>query len=147
MIKKPRVMNTLFLAGGLAAALILVQTSAAQVEKGKTRPMLTSHLMSGLNKVHFGALRKGLGAAPATDEAWDDLVKSAALLNEASYILMADGRCPDGIWADAATKNLREGSAAVLTAIEARDLEAAKKGVGTIGQACKSCHDAHRKDE
>ena len=35
----------------------------------------------------------------------------AALLNEAGHVLMADGRCPDGVWAGA-TKALKDNGAA-----------------------------------
>ena len=57
-----------------------------------------------------------------------------------------DGRCPDGAWADATTKLLREGSAGLLKAAEAKDAAAAKAAMGSVLKSCKSCHDAHKKD-
>lgn len=116
----------------------------AQVKKGKTRLMTTEYLMEGIVKPHCDALKKGLDAAPADDKAWHKLAVSAALLNEASYTLMDDGRCPDGVWADAATKVLRQGSADLVKALEGKDHAAAKAAFGAMTKACKACHDKHK---
>jgi cytochrome c556 len=66
------------------------------------------------------------------------------MMNEGSYLLMDDGRCPDGTWADASTKMMRQGSEEILKAIEAKDLAAAKTAFGTMTKSCKACHDAHK---
>ncbi len=128
-------------------AVLAVSTAITQVKKGKTRPMMTEQWMEGVMAPHSAALRKGLQAEPADDKAWEKLAMHAALLNEASYVLMADGRCPDEVWANAASEILREGSADALKAIEAKDLEAAKNASASIGAACKACHSVHRKKE
>ena len=116
----------------------------AQVKKGKTRSLTTAQLMGGLVSPNCGALKKGLDAGPADDDAWKKLSVKAALLNEASYILMADGRCPDATWAGAA-KTLRGCSDAVLKAIAAKDAAAAKSAFGAMTKACGTCHKKHRK--
>ena len=131
------------------ATVVLALTLAggvlnAQVKKGKTRAMKTAQLMRCVTKPNCDALKKGLDAGPANEEAWDGLAANAAVLNEISYIVMDDGRCPDGVWADAATKTLRQGSAEVLAAIEAKDVVAAKTAFGNMTKACKACHDKHR---
>ena len=131
----------------LAGLLLLVSfdSSSAQVKKGASRPMLTTHLMKGLVKPHCGSLKKGLDSGPSTAEEWEELAVHAALLNESSFILMADKRCPDRVWAEAATKALRKGSADCLKAIEAKDLEAAKSAFGAMTKSCGACHKAHKK--
>lgn len=129
----------------LAASLFVAQDMLAQVKKGKSRLLLTKQLMKGLVSAQCGAVKKALDSSPADDKAWEEIGISAALLNEASYVLMDDGRCPDGKWAEAASKSLREGSAEVVAAAEKKDLEAAKKGFGTLTSACKNCHEAHKK--
>lgn len=144
-MKNLRFIGVLFLLGGLVVLLSVGDTSTAQVKKGKTRLMLTKHLMKGLNGLHCGALKKELDAGPSSDKAWESLETHAALLNEASYILMQDGRCPDATWANAASKTLRQGSADVLKAVEARDADAAKEAFGAMTKACGACHKAHRK--
>src|SRR5271166_2892428 len=88
----------------LVAALSV--TAVAQVKKGKTRLLATKQLMKGLVQPSCGAIGEGLKAGPADDKAWEDLATKAALLNEASYVLMDDGRCPDADWANA-DKTLR----------------------------------------
>ena len=130
----------------LAATVCLASVSyiSAQVKQGKTRALKTKQLMKGVVKPNCEAIKKALDNAPADDKAWEELALNAALLNEASYSLMDDGRCPDGTWADAATKALRGGSAEIIGAIEKKDLAAVKAGFGNMTKACKACHDAHR---
>jgi cytochrome c556 len=128
----------------LGLVLMGVSVVQAQVKKGKSRPLQTSHLMKGVVKPHCEALKKGLEGGPTTDEAWDGLAVHAALLNEASYCLMEDGRCPDGVWADAASKTLREGSVEVLKAIHNKDVAAAKAGFANMTKSCKGCHEKHK---
>jgi cytochrome c556 len=136
--------------GTLSVAAILalaVSAALAQVKKGKSRVLQTKQLMAGVMKPHCTKVKEGLDANPADDKAWEELALHAALLNEVSYILMEDGRCPDGTWADAASKTLRQGSADVLKAVEGKDLAAAKTAFGNMTKACKSCHDKHREQK
>ena len=135
----------------LAAAVVVAVTFGAgalhaQVKQGKTRPAKTGQLMKGIVKPNCGDAKKLSDAGPASDAEWSDLALKASLLNEVSYALMDDGRCPDGAWADATTKLLRERSASLLKAAEAKDAAAAKAAMGSVLKSCKSCHDAHKKD-
>lgn len=127
-----------------ASMLLGVGMVDAQVKKGKTRPMATAQLMKGTVKPQCEALKKGLDTPPTADEQWQDLLLHASLLNEASYTLMDDGRCPDGTWATAASKTLRDGSAAVIKALEAKDAAAAKTAFGDMTKSCKGCHEVHK---
>lgn len=125
------------LVGGFAIA----QRVEAQKVKGKTRAALTKHLMKGLVGANCGALKKDLDAAEAN---WNDITLHAALLNEAGYVLMDDGRCPDGEWAKAA-KALQAQSAAVLSAAEKDNLAGAKAAFKELtAQSCAICHAAHK---
>jgi hypothetical protein len=119
-------------------------TAIAQVTKGKSRPLLTKQLMSGLVAPNCKGLGAGLMEAPTDDEGWAKLATQAALLNEAGHILMADGRCPDADWAGAA-KTLRECSAVVLKKIEAKDAEGAQGAFKAMTKSCAACHKAHKK--
>lgn len=130
------------LVAGVLAGLSL--GASAQVKKGKTRVLTTKQLMGGLVKPNCGGIGDGLKEAPKDDAGWEALATKAALLNETSYILMDDGRCPDGTWADAA-KALREGSAAVLANVEAKDAAGAKTEFEAMTKACGACHKAHKK--
>lgn len=124
--------------------LAAVGVAEAQVKTGKSRALKTSQWMKCVMKPQCEALKKGLDGAPSNDAQWQDLAASAALINEASYLLMDDGRCPDGVWAEAASKTLRNGSEDVLKAIETKDLAAAKAGFASMTKACGACHDKHK---
>ena len=126
------------------SVFLLTMSATAQVKQGKTRLLKTKQLMSGLVKPNCGGIAEGLKSAPADDKAWDELATKAALLNESSYTMMDDGRCPDGDWANAA-KALREGSAAVLAKIEAKDAAGAQEAFKGVTASCAACHKAHKK--
>ncbi|MBM3998687.1 MAG: hypothetical protein FJ297_03920 [Planctomycetes bacterium] len=134
----------LLVAVTLVAVFVVSMVASAQVKKGKTRAALTKQIMGGIMRPNCAALGEGLKTAPADDKGWAALATNAAVLNEVSYIVMDDGRCPDGDWANAAT-TLRECSAAVLAKIEAKDLEGASAAFKTLTGACAACHKAHKK--
>jgi cytochrome c556 len=116
----------------------------AQKTKGKTRSAATKYLMRGIQGTHCKALGELLkDAGPADDKGWDTAACHASCLNEMSYLLMDDGRCPDAVWAGA-TKDLREGSAAVLAAVEKKDLEGTRTAFKTVTGSCGACHKAHK---
>ena len=126
-------------AGGL---MLPGEPAEAQKTKGKTRAALTKQLMKGLVGANCGDLKKLLDASEPN---WEDISLKAALLNEAGYLLMDDGRCPDAKWADA-TKAVREASAEVLAAAEKKDAESAKKGFARLTkEGCSACHAEHKK--
>ncbi len=128
------------------AVLVLAASTMAAVQKGKSRILKTSQLMGGVMKPHCTDIKNALKAGPADADAWDDLAMHAAVLNEISYTLMADGRCPDKIWADAVKTQLAAGSAEIVAAAEAKDVDAAQKGFKTMTASCKACHNEHKED-
>ena len=131
-------------AAALTGALVLGSQSAAQIKKGKTRPLTTKRLMAGLVGPSTNGLRQDLQAGPADDKAWEALAAKAELLNESAHVMMQDGRCPDATWAGAC-KSLDEATAALLAKIEAKDASGARESLTAVGAACKSCHMAHKK--
>jgi cytochrome c556 len=137
--------GTRFLLALGLVGLLLCQTSDAQVTKGKTRPAETKHIMKGLvqaNCASLGGLLKEKG--PADDKAWEQAVVNASLLNEASFVLMEDGRCPDKDWKGAA-ETLRGCSGKVLEAVKEKKLEDAQAAFKELTGACGACHKVHRK--
>ena len=135
----------IMLAGCVAGLTLLAgEALVAQKTKGKTRLAATKQIMGGLVQPNCAALVGTFkGTGPADDKGWQTAMQQAALLNEVGYLLMDDGRCPDAVWAGA-TKSLREGSAALLDALEKKDSSAANTALTTVMGACKSCHTAHR---
>ena len=128
----------------MLAVLLLSFGATGQVKQGKTRPLKTKQLMGGLVKPQCASLGEGLKENPADDKAWEALATKAALLNEASYMLMADGRCPDGDW-KAAAETLRECSGVVLKKVAAKDANGAQKAFQAMTKACGACHSKHKK--
>ena len=133
--------------GTLGVVVIVVSVVAvaatAQIHKGKSRLAITKQIMSGLVHPNHAAIDRLAKEPPADAKAWEALGTNAALLNEASYILMDDGRCPDAEW-EKATQKLRTGSAAVLAKIQARDTAGVAIEFKAMTQACVACHAAHR---
>jgi len=134
-----------FVALTVALGLLLAAgTVEAQKTKGKSRPSTTKYLMAGISQPHCKALGDELKkSGPSDDKTWDKAACHAAVLNELSYLLMDDGRCPDAAWAGA-VKSLREGSAAALRAAKEKDLTAAKAAFKEVTQGCAACHKAHK---
>ena len=129
----------------VAVAALLVAQIPAQVKAGKERPLLTKSWMAGVNQPHCARLGEILKAGPSTEAEWAEAARHAEILNESGHVLMADSRCPDKAWADASTQ-LREGAAAVLTAIEAKNASSAQEAFsGQLLKSCGSCHKAHKK--
>ena len=117
----------------------------AQKTQGKSRPAATKYLMRGIVRTNCAGLGKLLNDGPADDEAWDTAACHAACLNEMSFVLMDDGRCPDGVWAEAAGQTLRAGTEAMMAAIESKDIDATKIAFKTVTSSCAACHKAHKK--
>lgn len=130
------------LAALLGVALLWsTQDGYAQMTKGKTRAAATKQLMKGLVAANCGDLKKALEAGEVD---WPTIELKAALLNESGYLLMDDGRCPDGEWAKAA-KALREQSATLLEQAQAKDLAGAQSTFKELtAQSCAVCHKAHK---
>jgi hypothetical protein len=139
---KVKMMLGLLFVGATAIGLFLLdQTADAQKTKGKTRAALTKQLMKGLVSTNCGGLKKALDANEVN---WDEVSLRAALLNESGFLLLDDGRCPDGQWAKAA-KALQKNSALILEKAKAKDIDGAKSAFGDLTkQACAVCHAAHR---
>ncbi len=129
----------------LAVCLLATGAVTAQVKKGKTRLLQTEQLMEGLVKPSHAAIKKTLEAAAPTDDDWKAIAMHAALLNESTYTMMDDGRSPDTAWSDAATKAMRQGSADLVKAADAKDQPGAKTALAALGKSCKACHEVHKK--
>jgi hypothetical protein len=137
--------RSLFACGLAGLLLVFVAVKgAAQIKQGKTRPLETKVWMRNVNGPQCSALGKLLKAGPADDKAWEEVAQHAEMLNEASYVLMADGRCPDAAWANG-SKELKEATDAMLKSIAAKDTAAAQADFQKVLGACKTCHTAHKK--
>ena len=128
----------------IASLMMLIGGAEGQVQQGKTRKAATKYLMRGVIKPHCSDLGKLLKAGPADDKAWDTAACHASCLNEMGHVLMADGRCPDAVWAGA-SKKVQECSGVILEAIKKKDLEGARSAFKVFTAQCKACHTKHKK--
>ena len=131
----------------LGLGIGLSQQASGQKTKGKTRLAPTISLMQGIMNPNCTALEALLkGEGPKDLRSWGKVQLHAAVLNEMSYVVMEDGRCPDKVWKGAA-ETLRKCSAKVLEAGEAKDAKAAQAAFKNLTNACNTCHKAHRVEE
>ena len=134
---------TTFFALGLTVCVggSLLDSAFAQKTKGKTRAASTKQLMKGLVQPNCAAVGAALKAESPD---WDAIAQHAAILNEAGYLLMDDGRCPDGEWAMAA-KRIQSASQELLAKAEAKDKAGAESAFKAVtGEGCAVCHKAHK---
>ncbi len=124
----------------LAFAIVFSGSVQGKVTKGDSRPLTTHTLMEKLVRPHCGAIGKGLKAEEVD---WESLRASTELLSETGHILMADGRCPDGTWAEA-SKTLRDCADALLKKIDAKDAAGASAAFKGLTGSCAACHKAHK---
>lgn len=128
------------------AGVVLVNARDGQTapapKKKKSRAATVHQLMEGLVSVNCSALKKALDA-DAPD--WKQVQLRAALLNEAGFLLLADGRCPDATWAKAA-RALQTHSVEVIEAARKSDKDAALAAFKKLtSNGCAACHKVHRK--
>ena len=124
----------------LSASLV----SWSQIKQGKTRPLTTKVWMKTVNGPQCSALAKMLKTGPADDKEWETAAAQAQMLSESGYVMMADGRCPDAVWAEAC-KTLQEAGSACAKAAAEKNLTEAQAQMQKILSTCKGCHAAHKK--
>lgn len=82
--------------------------------------------------------------APTTDEGWEEVVQSAALLAEAGNLLMIPGRSNGAGWNDYSAE-LRAASQRAMAAAQAQNSDRLFDAGGEIYQACRGCHEKYWK--
>lgn len=126
-------------------AFLSIGAQAEEAPKGSPdRVAAIRHIMAGIHGPHCGAIGQLLkGEGPKDDKAWGEVLMHAALLNESGHLLMQNGRCPDGVWADA-TAALRKGTSGLFAAAGKKDLAAAQDSFKEVTTSCQSCHAKHK---
>jgi len=78
--------------------------------------------------------------APHTDEEWDAVRNSAAMVAESGNLLMMEGRARDGKEWMTAARGLIAAAGRALKAAEARKVDALFTAGGDVYDACSACH-------
>ncbi|RMG33622.1 MAG: hypothetical protein D6725_15395 [Planctomycetota bacterium] len=126
----------------VGVVLVNVREGRTAPQRQKKRAASVHQLMEGFVSVNCGALKKALDAEKTN---WKQVQLRAALLNEAGFILLEDGRCPDATWAKAA-RALQTHSVEVIEAAKKQDKDAALAAFKNLtSNGCATCHKVHRK--
>ncbi len=80
--------------------------------------------------------------APTTDEGWDQVRSSAALVGETGNLLMMPGRASGPAWV-AYAQGLTAAAEVAMAAAEARDADALFDAGGQLYQVCRACHEQY----
>jgi len=143
-VKKSIACAAAFIAlGGLVFTLTSSPVTAQK--KGTTRPLTTAQMMSGLVKPQLVALKELVAEDHKVEgeEDWQAVKTSISLLNESSYMMMADDRCPDKIWADACDI-LRKSTETALQKADQKDAAGVRESIPDFIASCKACHTEHK---
>ncbi|SRR5581483_2746067 len=106
----------------------------------------TKQLMAGVQKPAMDELA-GMAKAggPKTDKDWELAQRDAAVLAESAQLLLMGSRPLDqDLWIKSSHR-LQESATAAAKAAEVKDLATWKTSVGSMGGACRSCHNVHKK--
>lgn len=146
--------NFRLLGGGLAAALMLMASSAhAQFSKKEDaiKYRQSSFFLMSQHMGRIGAVAKGEATFNASE-----VQKSAALIAmlsdhpwQAFSAGTEGGKAKPDIWKESAkfkqaSENFMKTAADLDSAAKSGNLDQIKKAFGATGQACKACHDNYR---
>jgi cytochrome c556 len=105
-------------------------------------------IMAGIQKPAMDSLAAMLKAGgPQDDKEWEIAQRQAAVLAETAQLLLMGNRPLDqDVWVKSSQK-LHESAVAATKAAEAKDIAAWKSSLASMGAACKSCHNVHKKQK
>jgi len=127
----------------MTAGLVGLSVLAAAYAAEGPRTAAVKDIMGGIVGPNFGSLNMAL-RGELTDETKAAALRSAALLNEASHVLVDNQRSKGEPW-NAGAAGLRTNSAMVTEKLNAGDVEAARAAAMQIGaQGCRVCHSMYR---
>ena len=105
-------------------------------------------IMAGMQKPamdNLAAMNKAGG--PKDDKEWELAALHSAVLAETAQLLVMGTRPLDqDVWLNSAQR-LNAAAGSSVKAAGAKDLAAWQTSLNTMGQACRSCHKVHKKDQ
>lgn len=104
-----------------------------------------NHLMEYMVKPAMDRLKVYREAGgPASKEEWQNAFGAVSMVNEASQLVLMDGRVKDDAWSEGALQVISASRDAMLGAYR-MDAEGFNKGLKGMSAGCKTCHDVHKK--
>lgn len=83
---------------------------------------------------------------PSGKEEWRTSFGAISMVNEASQLILMDGRVKDDAWRDGASQVLAASKDAMMGAYR-MDADGYNSGLKAMAAGCKTCHDVHKKKE
>jgi cytochrome c556 len=81
---------------------------------------------------------------PQSDDDWKHAKARVSVLGESSQLLLMGARVKDEPWTAGALKAI-SGATAGVAAADAKDAEAFRSAMGTLGSGCRTCHKVYKK--
>ncbi len=88
----------------------------------------------------------GEAGGPSGKDEWKKAFGAVSMVNEASQLVLMDGRVKDDAWRDGATKVVAATRDAMMGAYR-MDADGYNESLKAMRTGCKTCHDVHKKDE
>lgn len=88
----------------------------------------------------------GEAGGPSDKAEWQKAFGAVSMVNEASQLVLMDGRVKDDAWRDGASKVIAGSRDAMLGAYR-MDADGYDSALKAMRGGCKTCHDVHKKDE
>ena len=138
-------MRTILIAG-LMASLGAGSSSAANngghtYKKVAAVPVLMEYMVKpAMDKIK--AFREAGG--PSDKDEWKEAYEAITVVNEASQLVLMDGRIKDDVWADGASQVAAGARDAAMGAYR-MDPDGYNGGLKAMSAGCKTCHDVHKK--
>lgn len=150
-------MKNLLMAATAALGLLACLPAAAQFQKPEDAIKYRQSAMS-LQNTHLGRIfAMASGRVPFDARLAMDNIEFVATINRIQFAGFVDGsdkgttRAKPEIWSEkdkfaAAVAKSQDDVLKLLAAGRSGSLDQIKTAVGGVGQSCKACHDAYRKD-
>ena len=83
---------------------------------------------------------------PSGKDEWQKAFGAVSMVNEASQLVLMDGRIKDEAWRDGASQVVAASKDAMMGAYR-MDADGFNAGLKAMAAGCKTCHDVHKKDK
>lgn len=132
-----------------AIALVVTVVAAADNQEGHAykKAAGVNVLMEYMVKPAMDRIKAfGEAGGPSGRDEWQKAFGAVSMVNEASQLVLMDGRAKDEAWEDGASKVVAASRDAMMGAYR-MDADGFNAGLKAMRGGCKTCHDVHKKDK
>lgn len=138
-------MRTILIAGltaSLGAGVLSAANNGGHTYKKVAAVQVLMEYMVKPAMAKIKAFREAGG--PSDKDEWKEAFGAITMVNEASQLVLMDGRIKDEAWADGAGQVVAGARDAALGAYR-MDPDGYNGGLKAMNAGCKTCHDVHKK--